>query len=116
MSKPEAKPLWQCSECDEIHDDEDDAQDCCRPTVHELWGCPECAKVHDTEKLALSCCEALTRCPCCCRYYSQGHINHFAVTVSGHCNTCNPFFGLEQRLAIEDMHWQYTGTAGSLNA
>jgi hypothetical protein len=116
MRKLEAKPLWKCGHCEEIHDDEDDAQDCCRPEVRELWGCPECEKVHGEESLAVSCCAELTRCPSCHREYGQGHINHHAITLSGHCNTCSPFFTPDQQIAIEDMHWQYTGISVRLNA
>lgn len=108
MTKPKAKVLWKCSSCDEIHDDEDDARECCAPDVWEMYGCPECGKVCDEEEQALGCCspDELTSCPNCSRDYGRGQINHFAVLVAGHCNTCNPLYSVEQQLAIEDMHWQ----------
>ena len=104
MSKPQAKLLWECGSCNEVHEDEDGARECCAPEVWECYGCPECEKVHDEEHKALSCCEELTRCPCCSRDYGSHHLNAFAVRVAGHCNTCNPFFSLDQQTAIEDQH------------
>lgn len=108
--KTEAKPLWKCGECCEIHDDEDAARECCMPEVYEIYGCPVCDKVHDEEDAALSCCGAgnTIRCPNCSRDYGGGHINHYAVLVASHCNTCNPLYSVEQQLAIEDMHWEYS--------
>ncbi len=106
MARHEAKPLWKCGECGEIHEDEDGAGECCRPMIHEMWGCPVCGEAHDKESLALRCCgpEGLTRCPCCARDYSVAEINHAAIEVAGHCNTCNPHYSVEQQIAIEDMH------------
>ncbi|MCJ1887388.1 hypothetical protein LNN38_21180 [Pseudomonas sp. LA21] len=82
------------------------------PEIYELWGCPECGKVHDEEHQALECCEEYTRCPGCARDFGRGHINHFAIQLSGHCNVCVPFFTVEQQLIIEDRHSQYLGEPG----
>lgn len=106
MTKLAAEALWECGSCGEVYDDDDDAAQCCQPEVYKRWGCPTCKKVHGHEKAALLCCnpEALTRCPACARDYAPSEINHAAVLVAGHCNTCNPLFTPMQQFAIEDMH------------
>lgn len=116
MASSRIKARWRCGECNDVHDDEDGARECCMPTIHEIYTCPVCNKDHDDEDIANECCGFdVTRCPCCARDYGTGHINHFAVSVAGHCNTCNPFFTVEQQMAIEDMHvqnstiWNYVG-------
>ncbi len=43
------KELWRCGECREIHEDEDDARECCMPSVTELYGCLDCDVVHESE-------------------------------------------------------------------
>lgn len=48
---------WKCHECGEIHENEDDAYDCCRPEVSEGYLCPECGEFHRREQNALDCCE-----------------------------------------------------------
>lgn len=47
MQKLNATPLWKCGECGDVHEDEDEARECCMPRIWELWQCPECKKVHD---------------------------------------------------------------------
>lgn len=47
--------MYRCTECDELHDDEDDAADCCAPDVD----------LHDEE--------APSRCPVCAAKYSSPH-------------------------------------------
>lgn len=116
MSKPKANSFWQCSSCNEIHDDEDDARECCAPEIYEIYGCPGCGKVHEEEHQAISCCEQLERCPCCARDYGAGHIQAFAVRLAGHCNTCNPFYTIDQQLLIEDQYAQSGAERRSLNA
>jgi len=56
MKKPLKK--WACGVCDDVHDDERDAEDCCHPSPFEVWECPECEDTHDTEKEAELCCGA----------------------------------------------------------
>ena len=101
-----ATPMWQCSGCNELHEDEDDAENCCRPEVYEVWRCDSCGKRHDEELEAENCCAEhdLTRCPRCARDYSAGEINAAAVRIAGHCNTCNPFFSVDQQIHIENLH------------
>lgn len=109
MARLEAIHLWRCGECGEVHDDEDGARECCMPSIHECFGCPTCRQTHDCETDALKCCGSeagLTRCPCCARDYADSELNHFAVTVAGHCNTCNPFFTVDQQITIEELHFQ----------
>lgn len=48
---------YRCGECDEIHDDEEDALDCCRPKVVQVYVCPSCGLDHDIEGDAIECCE-----------------------------------------------------------
>ncbi|AOE86122.1 hypothetical protein [Pseudomonas sp. TCU-HL1] len=52
----------------------------------------------------LECCEEYSRCPNYARDFGQGHINHFAIQVSGHCNVYLPFYTVDQQLTIEDGH------------
>ena len=54
MSKP--KLMWQCSECDELHDWEDDAMECCAPSVYQRWVCAGCEDAHCSEAEAEDCC------------------------------------------------------------
>lgn len=49
-------PRWECGACGEVHDDEDDARDCCRPGVSEVYLCPVCDCKSNTEDRALDCC------------------------------------------------------------
>lgn len=48
--------LWECGRCGEVHEDEDEAVDCCRPTVNEVWECAVCGECHDDRDEALKCC------------------------------------------------------------
>ena len=109
------KELWRCGECCEIHEDEDDARECCRPSVTELYGCLDCAGVHESEREAEQCCGVFeVRCTNCSRDYKSIDINAKAVQIAGHCTVCNPLFTLDDRLAIEDMHYLQTGRTGDV--
>lgn len=57
MSLDDKYLRWQCDGCGDIHDDEDDARDCCRPRVIEGWSCPVCDKFHEDEEDAIACCD-----------------------------------------------------------
>jgi len=50
------KPVWKCSQCDEIHDDEGDAYECCLPRVSDGYLCPVCGNFHYEHSDALDCC------------------------------------------------------------
>jgi hypothetical protein len=51
-----AKIGWECGRCGDVHDWEDDAQECCQPEVKEVYLCAECEEVHKTELEADNCC------------------------------------------------------------
>lgn len=53
-NKPER--TWRCDECGQYHHYEDDARECCRPSVSEGYLCPECSAFHEDESSALDCC------------------------------------------------------------
>lgn len=46
---------YRCNECLELHDDEEDALDCCRPTVDEVFICPICSSEFLSESDAIDC-------------------------------------------------------------
>ena len=54
QSRAEPEQMWQCGRCDELHDDEYAAHECCSQ-VCEVWICPTCGKDHDTRNDALIC-------------------------------------------------------------
>ncbi len=108
---------FRCCGCDDLHDDESDARDCCEPT--EAWVCEGCDVVYGCEDLADKCCEGADitdKCPACARDYNIVDLNHSAITVAGHCQTCNPHYTIDQQFAIEDMHLVRTGRRERLNA
>lgn len=107
--------IYKCGCCGELHDDEDDARECCKPEVIELYRCTECKAVHEGELSAQSCCEERVRCPCCARDYGETTMDAFAVKVANHCRTCNPFFSLDQQLEIERQHEACGNGAVGLN-
>lgn len=108
-----AKKLYQCSSCDDIHDFECDAEDCCQPEVYEVWQCVDCTTIHDEKIKADECCSAgKVSCPSCARDYSQVDIAAAAIEVAGHCQTCNPIFTVEQHHEIESQHELLTGAHG----
>lgn len=49
-------PAWKCSKCGDVHDDEEDAYECCRPAVVAGWLCPACNEFHVRKQDALDCC------------------------------------------------------------
>ena len=46
---------WRCDECDEVHDCEDDAVECCRPRVVQGYGCPTCGGFYLSTDEAFDC-------------------------------------------------------------
>lgn len=54
-SEDTTEPVWVCSICDEAHDDEDNARDCCRPSVYERFRCATCRTVYRDEQDADDC-------------------------------------------------------------
>ncbi len=49
---------WECGKCYEVHDNYDDAVECCQPRVREVYLCPVCAEVHRDEVWAIECCNS----------------------------------------------------------
>jgi hypothetical protein len=47
---------WECGYCNEIHNREYDAEECCRPEVFEVYICPVCDDSHYSEDDAIECC------------------------------------------------------------
>ena len=47
---------YQCSRCDHLHDDEWDAEECCKPEVRGVWICEHCDVPYDTADAAELCC------------------------------------------------------------
>ncbi|GAB6406062.1 hypothetical protein [Pseudomonas sp. MHK4] len=108
--KIKIKELYRCGECREIHDDEGGARECCMPAVYTIYVCPVCDSNHDDPDSALACCSVDgINCPQCRRDYTSVSIDYSAIKITSHCNTCNPLFTIEQRLAIQDLHYQETG-------
>ena len=54
MNKP--TEAWRCNECGTVHEDEDDARDCCQPSITEGYICAVCAVFHMDEDVAIDCC------------------------------------------------------------
>lgn len=49
-------PQYQCPECDELHEDHDDAVECCwRKYVHAVYLCPICKRVNHSKEGAIDC-------------------------------------------------------------
>lgn len=46
--------VYKCSNCDEVHNTETEAQECCSP----IWAyrCENCKEVHEDEDAAAECC------------------------------------------------------------
>lgn len=51
------EPKWKCGDCGHVHDDEEDARECCAPAIHEVYLCPICNEAHDDEIDAIKCCD-----------------------------------------------------------
>lgn len=49
-------PKYKCCECGDLHDDLDDARECCVPRVEEVFLCPICQAPHNEEEDAIDCC------------------------------------------------------------
>lgn len=48
---------WRCNSCYDLHDSEDEAIECCQPSVSEVFCCPTCGEGHGDESDAIDCCE-----------------------------------------------------------
>lgn len=62
--------LYVCPSCDDEHEDEDDASECCPKHIEEIYRCSTCRKKHSDEDDATKCCPGNARgqpmqCPIC---------------------------------------------------
>lgn len=58
-TKRRAVQVWMCSECSDVHDWEDDAEECCAPSKHPEdapTDCPVCGKEGYSMRDAADCC------------------------------------------------------------
>jgi hypothetical protein len=49
-------PKYRCDSCLDVHDDSDDALNCCKPSITEFYKCPFCHEEHDGHVDAINCC------------------------------------------------------------
>lgn len=106
--------LWQCEGCDEIHNHEQGAIDCCAPEVTERYKCTNCNTIHDLPSSAKKCCTSDASCPKCLRDHYEYSINASAIRVTGHCSHCNPFYSPDEVTAVEEHHLTKTGKIGCI--
>lgn len=66
-----ATAAYQCSECNSINENEDDAAVCCKPKVHEGWKCDECGAFYTRELDAKECCNYAFPCVACGAFWSN---------------------------------------------
>lgn len=55
MTVAHPKAVWRCNACRFTHDDEDDARECCQPSITEGYECPVCGEFHAEEAEAIAC-------------------------------------------------------------
>lgn len=105
----ESKKVYVCSRCDESHNYEFEAEECCQPAIWEMWACSECDETYDTEAEADRCHEAsAASCPVCARGYGASDIAFQAIKLAGHCSTCSPMYTIEEKILIEETHFLAT--------
>ena len=104
------KRAYECDACNEVHEHESSAEDCCRPQVNAVWLCDVCEGSHDDMEDAEKCCVGkvkargfdTVRCPACFR--DQELIQHAVeIEVAGHCSECNPHYTIEDTFKIADL-------------
>lgn len=110
---------WECGACNELHDREYEAEECCAPDITEVWMCPACDKAHEAKDEAAKCCpvssDNVVTCPSCRRDHGIGSLGYSTVRVTGHCNFCNPIYTIDQQLAVQDLHYRQTGNREHLH-
>lgn len=52
---PPVLERWQCDSCGDLHEDKDEAVECCRPVVLHVYCCPVCREDFTRESLAIAC-------------------------------------------------------------
>lgn len=53
----EPELMFRCGECGSVYCEEEDAYECCVPSVSEVWRCRVCGEVHRRKGKAFECCE-----------------------------------------------------------
>jgi hypothetical protein len=43
----DAEERYRCGDCGELHEEPDQAEECCRPEVQDVWICGKCEKTFD---------------------------------------------------------------------
>jgi hypothetical protein len=69
-SNDEYLVLYVCPSCEEEHEDDDDARECCPRDIYEIYRCTVCRKKHSDDEDAIACCPADVhaqpmQCPVC---------------------------------------------------
>ena len=107
--------VYICSSCDNEHENDWEAEECCQPEVWTMYKCCTCENTHESKTEAEECCDDFeVRCPNCARDYAESNINTSAITIAGHCTVCNPLFSVEKEIKIKDLHYAKTGLHGSV--
>ncbi|AZP72809.1 hypothetical protein EJJ20_29835 [Pseudomonas poae] len=99
---------YECGACNEQHDDEDGARECCMPSVTEMYICPICDEQHDemedAEKCILGHADIEStddqHCPNCLRPSDTAQLM-IEVAIAGHCSVCNPIYTPDENLRIK---------------
>ncbi len=100
--------MYECSRCNELHEYESSAEDCCRPEVWTAYLCPVCDSAHETRKEAENCLaghaeligDMPEHCPACLRDADTAQLR-VEIAIAGHCSTCNPIYTPEENIAIK---------------
>lgn len=108
---------WECGACNELHDHEHEAEQCCAPDVSRCWVCPACDRAYSAKKDAEDCCpdkDIDITCPSCIRNHARNTLSYHAVRIAGHCTDCNPMYTIDQQQAVQDLHYRATGSRAHL--
>lgn len=49
--------MYECPDCGELHEEQDDAKDCCPKEIVEMWVCSVCGEQYEDWDSAYSCCD-----------------------------------------------------------
>ncbi|BCP56308.1 hypothetical protein K32_49250 [Kaistia sp. 32K] len=104
----EIQVMYECDRCNQLHDREYQAEQCCEPDVRTVYVCPVCDNACSTRESATAClashvevpeCDT-EHCPNCLREAETSQLR-IEIAVAGHCSTCNPIYTTEQNLTIK---------------
>ncbi|MBW2981943.1 hypothetical protein KY343_03630 [Candidatus Woesearchaeota archaeon] len=67
---------YRCVHCDQLHEDEEDAKECCPPEEVILWECGNCGEKYEDESEAKECCDNGEevdgfKCPKCGEFFED---------------------------------------------